>query len=139
MPAPHPIELRERVVAAYERGRESYDVVAATFGVARSALQRWVRLYRTTDSVEPRARGGGNFSPVDVALLEKLVLELRDATSHELTVAYNRLVGRSRRVHRSSIHRALHRSGYVFKKKWSARRSAIDPMSERSELASCES
>jgi len=129
MPGPLPIELRERVVAAYEASHESYDAIAAQFGVARRALQRWVKLKRETDSVAPRPRGGGNFSQVDVPLLEKIVAETRDATSHELTADYNARVPRRQRVHRSSIQRALRRAGFVFKKNAYVRRSKTGPTS----------
>ena len=44
MPAPHPIELRERAVRAYENGGDSMMVIAAQFGVALAALERWVKL-----------------------------------------------------------------------------------------------
>jgi transposase len=91
-------------------------VVAVRFGIALSALQRWVKLRRETESVAPRPRGGGNHSPVDRARLDALVAELGDATTYELTAAYNRSVGRAGRVHRSSVQRALRRAGYVFKK-----------------------
>jgi transposase-like protein len=40
MPAPYPIELRERAVGAYESGRASYAVVAERFSVAIRALER---------------------------------------------------------------------------------------------------
>ena len=133
MPGPLPIELRERVVAAYEASHESYDAIAAQFGVARRALQRWVKLKRETNSVAPRPRGGGNFSPVDVPLLEKIVAETRDATSHELTADYNARVRRSDRVHRSSIQRALRRAGFVFKKNAYVRPNKIGQTSKRSE------
>jgi len=116
MPAPHPIELRERVVQAYERGGESILLVAARFSVAPAALQRWLRRKREDETVEPRERGGGNPSPVDIELLKSLVLELKDATTYELTSAYNRRVGKANGVHRSSVQRALRRAGFVFKK-----------------------
>lgn len=132
MPAPHPIELRERVVRAYERSGESVIVVAARFGVAPAAVERWLRLKRQTASVAPRARGGGNHSAIDVAVLSRLVVELRDATTYELTTAYNRVAGRGNEVHRSSILRALRRSGFVFKKNGFAHSSKSDPTSEKS-------
>jgi transposase len=132
MPAPLPVELRERVVAAYESGRESYDVIAAQFGVARRALQRWVALKRETRSVAPRPRGGGNFSPVDIALLEKIVAKGGSATSHEIRADYNAQVARRDRVHRSSIQRALRRAGFVFKKNGYARSNSRDPTSNKS-------
>ena len=132
MPGPLPIELRERVVAAYESGHESYDVIAAQFGVARRALQRWVALKRETQSVAPRPRGGGNFSPVDVALLERIVTNGKSATSHEISADYNAQVARRDRVHRSSIQRALRRAGFVFKKNGYVRSSNLDLTSKRS-------
>lgn len=116
MPNPFPIALRERAVSAYESGDASHTAVAAQFGVNPWTLLRWVIRRRETGSVAPWAKGGGQTSPVDVALLEEIVRATRDATTEELTRAYNGRVTRGRRVHRSSILRALHRHGYVFKK-----------------------
>src|SRR5689334_12218076 len=116
MPAPYPIELRQRAVRAYESGSESYAVVAERFSVGIRPLQRWVQLFREAGSVAPLPRGGGNRSPIDLQVLEGVIAESRDATSFELTAEYNRRVSRDRRVHRSSVHRALRRTGYVFKK-----------------------
>jgi transposase len=136
MPAPHPIELREIAVRAYESAGESFSVVASRFGIARRALQRWVKQQRETESVAPRPRGGGNPSPVDVTILAAIVVELGDATTYELTAAYNRRVGRARRVHRSSVQRALRRAGYVFKKNAYVRSNKHAPTSSRNEPSS---
>ena len=55
---------------------------------------------------------------MDLELLETVVQDTRDATTEELTRGeYNHRVDRARRVRRSSILRALHRSGYVLRKK----------------------
>lgn len=137
MPAPYPIELRERAVRAYESGSESYAVVAERFSVAIRALQRWVQLLRTTGSVAPLPRGGGNPSPIDRAVLQAVIAERGDATSFELTAEYNRRVSRDRRVHRSSVHRALRRAGYVFKKNSYVRPSRRGPTSSRSVRGFC--
>jgi transposase len=133
VPSPHPIELRERAVHSYIASGESYDEVAARFGIARRALQRWVKLHRETDSVAPRPRGGGNPSQVNMPVLEGIIAARQDATSFELTAQYNRLVTRDERVHRSSIHRALHRAGYVFKKKSYVPPSRSAPTCSKSE------
>jgi transposase len=116
MPNPFPIELRERAVRAYESGEGSHTAVAERFSLNPWTLLRWILRHRETGSVAPLARGGGQTSPVDLELLETIVHETRDATTDELTREYNRRIDRARRVHRSSILRALHRSGYVFKK-----------------------
>jgi transposase len=123
MPNPLPLELRERAVRAYEVGEDSHTAVAARFSLNPWTLLRWIVRRRETGSVAPLAKSGGRASPVDVDLLERLVHETPDATTEELTRVYNDRVDRPRRVHRSSILRALHRSGYVFKKTSAARRA----------------
>jgi transposase len=137
MPAPYPIELRGRAVRAYESGSESYAVVAERFSVAIRPLQRWVQLFRRTGSVSPLPRGGGNPSPIEVVVLEAVIAERGDATSFELTTEYNRRVSRDRRVHRSSVHRALRRAGYVFKKNSYVRPSSRGLTSSRSVRGFC--
>jgi transposase len=116
MPNALPIELRERAVRAYADGHESCEVVAERLSLNPWTLLRWIGRQRETGSVAPRPRGGGRVSPVDIPVLETVVRETRDATTEELTRAYNARVDRAHRVHRSSILRALHRTGYVFKK-----------------------
>jgi len=116
MPNPYPIELRERAVRAYDDGIDTYVEVAARFGIAVSTLCLWVRKARDTGHVMPAPKGGGWYSPVDIGLLHRLVRERPDQTTEEVTRAYNRRVAPEIRVHRSSILRALHRTGFVFKK-----------------------
>jgi transposase len=116
MPNAHPTGLRERAVRAYEAGEGSYDDVAARFGIGSRTLQDWVALWRATGRMEPQPKGGGNPSPVDIEVLEDVLRERPDAVVDELRASYNDRVPKARRVHRSSILRALHRRGYVFKK-----------------------
>ena len=47
-------DLRERIVAAYEAGEGSYDVVAARFCVGRTVVGKLVRQKRTLGSLEPQ-------------------------------------------------------------------------------------
>lgn len=110
------MELRERVVRAYETGDAGYTAVAHRFGVHRATVIRWVQRARTTGSVAAHRKRGGWTSPVDVDLLERLIRERPDMTTNELTRAYNREAASPRRVHRSSVLRALHRRAFVFKK-----------------------
>jgi transposase len=132
MPRPHSNELRERAVAAYEAGEGSYEEVAEQYEIGSATLERWVGQKRRTGAVDPRPRGGGNFSPVEMATLEAEIAAKPDATTFQLAAAYNRRVERKRRVHRSSILRALHRAGYVFKKNGLVQRSATDRTSKPS-------
>src|ERR1044072_2267559 len=50
-------DLRERVVAAVQRG-ESCRAVASRFGVAVSSVVKWSQRYRATGSVAPGKMGG---------------------------------------------------------------------------------
>ena len=132
MPNPYPIELRERAVRAYEDSTDTYVEVAARFDIAVSTLCLWVRQTRDTGNVMPAPKGGGWYSPVDIGLLHRLVRERPDQTSDEVTRAYNRRVAPEVRVHRSSILRALHRTGFVFKKNDRGRRNWTGPRSRPS-------
>ena len=130
MPNPYSIELRERAVRTYETTDAGYTTVAEQFGIDRATLIRWVQRSRHTGSAAAHPKRGGWTSPVDVELLERLIDERPDMTTEELTRAYNREAARSRRVHRSSVLRALHRRDFVFKKNARDRRSRIVLMSK---------
>lgn len=136
MPNPLSIELRERAVGAYEAGEGSHTAVAARFALNPWTLLRWIVRRRETGTVAPLAKGGGRVSPVDLDVLQAIVRETPDATTGELTQTYNRRVARPQRVHRSSILRALHRCGYVFKKNARGPQSRIGPMSRPNETRS---
>jgi transposase len=125
MANPYPVALRERAVRAYETSTETYHHVAARFDIHINTLVRWVQRARELGDVAPFDHGGGWHSPVDVTVLHQLVTDRPDRTTGELARAYNAAVAASARVHRSSILRALRRSGYVFKKNGRGRRNRI--------------
>jgi hypothetical protein len=80
----------------------------------------------------PLRQGRGWRSPIDLATLYRLVADRPDRTTAELTRAYSAEVPSSARVHRSSVLRALRRTGYVFKKNGRDRRNKIVRMSKLS-------
>ena len=123
MPNPYPTALRERAVRAYEVSTETYADVAARFSIHINTLVRWVQGARDRGTVLPAPRGGGWYSPVDIELLHALLQERPDRTTEELTRAYNQRAAPEAQVHRSSVLRALQRTGYVFKKNAPGRRS----------------
>ena len=55
---PYSIDLRERVVAAVEKGGLSARRAAVQFGVGASTAIRWVERVRKTGSVRPSKIGG---------------------------------------------------------------------------------
>jgi transposase len=112
----HPVELRERVVAAYEAGRGSYPEIGELFGIGEASVKRWVCLKRKLGHVEPKAAGGGRRSSITLQDLERGLAAHADATALELTAEINRVRPKRLRVHVSSTKRALSRYGYVVKK-----------------------
>lgn len=81
------MDLRERVVRAYEEGDGTQAELAEVFGVSLSCIQKWVRKWRETGSVAPEPHGGGRqakFSGKQLERLRKLVESHPDATLAEL-------------------------------------------------------
>jgi transposase len=132
MAEPHPIELRERVVRAYESGDGSYAAVGAQFDVGEASVKRWVRLQRSTGSVTAKPKGGGTPSSISAAELDAIVTRLGDPTALEITAEFNRHRRGAARVHVSSMKRALHRHGYVVKKNAAGRWRVCGRTSSRS-------
>lgn len=58
MAKPYSMDLRERVVAAVERGGLSRHQAAARFELGVSTVIKWVRRFRETGSVAPGQMGG---------------------------------------------------------------------------------
>jgi transposase len=136
MAEPHPIELRERVVEAYESGVGSYATVAGLFAVGEATVKRWTWQYRRDGELFPRKKAGGTPSDISLDELEVIVAMLGDANADEITAEYNRGRRGEARRHVSSIKRALHRAGYVVKKSGCVRWSNSDPTSSRSDVRS---
>jgi transposase len=116
MPEPYALELRSRVVGAYEAGEGSYETIAERFSLGEATVKRWVwRLQRQGD-LAPHRKRGGTPSTIEAEEVAALVTKLRDPTATELTAEFNRARRGRARVHVSSMKRALHRHGYVVKK-----------------------
>jgi transposase len=130
MGEPHPVELRERVVKAYESGEGAYHAVAAMFSLGEATVKRWVWRYRERGTVAPTPKGGGTPSTISLGEIETILDRLGDATANELTAEFNRTRRGQNRVHVSSMKRALHRHGYVVKKNAAGRWSVSGPTSK---------
>jgi transposase len=126
------IELRQRVVAAYESGEGTFAAIAERFDLGIATVKRWVWQMQRAGHVAPRKKGGGTPSDVDLGELEAIVRRLGDANAGEITAEYNRGRRSGERRHVSSIKRALYRAGFVVKKNGSARSSSSARRSSRS-------
>lgn len=91
MPAPYRLELRRRIVRAYDNEEGSVRALAKRFVVAPTTVQNYLSLRRKTGGLAPRAHGGGRKPRVDLQLLQevrRLTHEMPDATLAELAQAF---------------------------------------------------
>ena len=53
------LDLRQKVVAAVERGDSTIEEVASSFGVGQTFVKKMLRQHRETGDLSPRPHGGG--------------------------------------------------------------------------------
>lgn len=109
------VDLREKVVAAVERGIPQ-PVIAATFGVSTATITRWVRHART-GSLAPRPIPGrpAKLGPaLDTGLLAQ-VQAAPDATLAEHCAVWAQTTGQA--VSLNTLRRAILRTGWTRKKR----------------------
>ena len=120
---PYHIDLRKRIVDAYQKAEGSVRELAARFKVAPKTVQNYLNLERETGSVEPRPHGGGPAPKLDdagVRELRTVVEEKNDRTLDEIANELDRR--RKVRVGRSTVWRLLDRLGITRKKNATRRR-----------------
>jgi transposase len=120
MRPPTPPQVRRVIVRLRQEGR-TYEQIAELVGVGQATVNRILRRYRETGSLEPLAPGGGNLSPLRgkvASKLKALVLAAPDATVAEMAAALQK--AEKLATSRSSVQRALTRLGYSRKKRASS-------------------
>jgi transposase len=130
--ASYSIDLRQKILHAYERRMGSQRTLADIFGVSLSFVEKLLRRHRTTGVIAPKPHGGGQRPRLDAAAqaqVRRLVTEQPDATWEELC---------TRAVETTGIHvsvptmcRVVRRLGLPRKKNLSTRRSATPNGSSR--------
>ena len=125
------VELRERVVRAYDAGEGSHAEIGKRFELGEATVKRWVWLKRRSGALAPLPKRGGTPSEIEGDELATMLERLGDPTATELTAEYNRERARRLRVHVSSMKRALHRNGYVVKKSADGRWRVCAQMSSK--------
>ena len=119
MGAAYAQDLRDRVLAAYDRGMKTKQI-ANLFQVSPAWARRVKQRRRQTGETTPRPRGGATVVKIDRQRLAALVREQPDATLAELADRLGAGCGIS------AICMALKRMGLSFKKRQSTRPSRTD-------------
>jgi transposase len=112
------VDLRERVVAAFDRTGMTDQEAAAIFKIGEATVRRWKRLRRVTGALDHKPFGGGN--PPRVAteqypIVRAIVEEQPDLTDQEVAWEFHRRTGRG--VSRSSMNRTLLKLNLTRKKR----------------------
>jgi len=112
------VELRERVVGAFDLGEMTDEDVATLFQIGEATVHRWKRLKRETGSLVPRPPRGGGMPPRVARdqhdVVRAIVDEAPDLSVFEIAAEFHRRTGRS--ASRSAMSRALQRLGITRKK-----------------------
>ena len=111
-------QIRQRALAAHAAGQTQVQV-ARSYGVDITTFQRWLRRYRQAGQTAPLARGHRHpaLDGAQLQRLDELVQQIPDATLEQLRDALKvscSLV---------TIHNALGRLGYRFKKNAAGQRA----------------
>jgi transposase len=84
---PYSLDLRQKILRAYDQRFGSQRALAALFGVSQAFLEKLLHRRRTTGQIAARPHAGGRQPRCDttaLAVVRQLVLEQPDATLAEL-------------------------------------------------------
>ena len=128
MGAAYSQDLRDRILAAYDRGMMT-RAIAELFAVSPAWARRVKQRRRESGQTSPRPMGGVRIVKVDMTRLRELVEQQADATTREL---HHRL---GCDCSESAVGMALRRLGLSFKKRRSTPPSRTGPMSPSTDYA----
>ncbi len=115
-------DLRERIVAAREKGHSTAEV-AGLFGVSKSSVERFWNKFQRTGKLDPKQRGGYRRSCLEGhdMRLRAWIGEKKDLTLAELRERILRDLGI--RVGNTALWHRLERLGLSYKKNTARRRA----------------
>jgi transposase len=76
-------DLRDQVIKSYEAGMPKKDLVEI-FKIGISTLNRWIRQYLETGSIDPKKRSRYRKRKIEDEVLKKYVEEYRSSTLEEI-------------------------------------------------------
>ncbi len=112
------IDLRQKIIDAYNQDNLSQRQLAKQFHVAKSFVQKLLKQYRQTGNIAPLVRSKQTpikLNPKQLRILEEIVEKNNDATLEELGQRFLSITGIS--ISRSTVDRMLKRMNLTLKKK----------------------
>lgn len=114
---PYSLDLRQRIVQAYEQGQGTIPEIAEQFSVSPAFVNKMLRQWRDTGDLAPLPHGGGkppSLSKQQLQLLKRKAQQQSDISLVELQQSLSD--EQQVNVHLSTISRALARLGLPRKK-----------------------
>ncbi len=110
------VDLRQRVIDAYEQEEGSQRELAKRFKVSLAFIQTLLKRYRTEKTIEPKSHTGGFTAKLDEHhnLIREIVEQDNDATLEEICVQLEQKLGL--KVSVSTLWRALQQLNLTRKK-----------------------
>ena len=130
--AAYSLDLRQKILRAWERRFGSQRTIADVFGVSLAFVEKVLRQHRTTGNIAPKPHAGGQKPRLDATahtVIQRLVGDHPDATLQELCAGVAAVTGV--RVSVPTMCRVLQRLGLPRKKSHSTRRSATRRVSRQ--------
>lgn len=116
------VDLRNRVVSAYQQKKGSLEQMAHRFLVSPSSVSRWVGTTKRGEPLSAKHSPGRNRVIKDPEKIKRLWDEDPDAFQHEIAARYQEQEGKT--VSRATIGRTKQRMG------WSRKKRASSPVSK---------
>jgi transposase len=111
------LDLRQKVVAAVERGDSTIEEVASAFGVGQTFVKKMLRQHRETGDLSPRPHGGGQTARLSDKHLKLLRREVERSPDKTIPALRDHLEERGGvTVSTPTVSRALSRLGLSRKK-----------------------
>jgi transposase len=120
------LDFRQKIIEAYEEENLSLRQLAKRFRVALSFIQKLIKQWRETGTIEPKPHGGGQklkLTSEQIILVGDLIKEKNDATLDELRKQVEEKTQTV--VSNSTISRVLKRLDLTRKKKHSMQMNGI--------------
>ncbi len=112
------LDLRQRVVRAYEEGDLSVAEVAEQFSVSTGFVKKMLRQWRSTGDLAPKPHGGGKPASLSAQVRQKLRRKVRAQSDITLTALQDFLIAEEQKsVHVATISRVLKELGLPRKKR----------------------
>ena len=118
------LDLRERIVEAYEQKEGSMRCIGKRFKVGKNTVLRLTKQKKETGDITAKAKGGSKpkqTTPENQILISKILLEQNDATLSELCDLMSAETGKPISI--SSMHRLIQKIGWTHKKNYARDRT----------------